>query len=38
LDLDGQRVDDVNYEVPVSEKKEHILKIGKKRFYKFRVR
>ncbi|MEW5899949.1 MAG: tyrosine--tRNA ligase [Acidobacteriota bacterium] len=36
--LDGQRIDDINYEVDVREEKEHILKIGKKKFYKFIVR
>jgi tyrosyl-tRNA synthetase len=35
VDLDGQRVDDINDVVPVTGNKEHILKVGKKRFYKF---
>ncbi len=35
--LNGQRIDDINYLLDIREKKEHILKIGKKKFYKFIV-
>jgi tyrosyl-tRNA synthetase len=35
VDLDGRRVDDINHVVPVTGNKEHILKVGKRRFYKF---
>jgi len=33
--LDGQRIDDINCQVEVSDKKEHVLKVGKRKFYKF---
>ncbi|MFZ2054737.1 MAG: tyrosine--tRNA ligase [Candidatus Aminicenantales bacterium] len=33
--LDGQRIDDINYKLNTTEKKEHILKVGKKKFFKF---
>jgi tyrosyl-tRNA synthetase len=35
VDLDGVRIDDIAYQVDLADKKEHILKIGKKRFFKF---
>ena len=35
--LDGQRIDDINYNLDIRERKEHILKVGKKRFVKFIV-
>jgi tyrosyl-tRNA synthetase len=38
VDLDGERIDDINYKLNLADKKEHILKIGKKRFYKFAVK
>jgi len=37
VDLDGRRIDDINYLLDIREKKEHILKIGKKKFSKFIV-
>ncbi len=33
--LDGQRIEDINHKLDVTEKKEHNLKVGKKKFYKF---
>ncbi len=33
--LDGRRIDDINYQLNVAEKKDHILKIGKRKFFKF---
>jgi tyrosyl-tRNA synthetase len=36
--LDGQRIDDINYQLDITEKKEHILRIGKRKFFKFIVR
>ncbi|OGD19844.1 MAG: tyrosine--tRNA ligase [Candidatus Aminicenantes bacterium RBG_16_63_16] len=38
VDLDGERIDDISYLLDLGDKKEHILKIGKKRFYKFAVK
>ncbi len=38
VDLDGERIDDIGYQVDLAEKKEHILKIGKKRFFKFAIK
>jgi tyrosyl-tRNA synthetase len=35
VDLDGERIDDIACQVDLADKKEHILKIGKKRFFKF---
>jgi len=35
--LDGVRIVDIQYQVDIAEKKEHLLKIGKIRFYKFIV-
>jgi tyrosyl-tRNA synthetase len=35
VDLDGLRIDDINSAVPVTGNTEHLLKVGKKRFYKF---
>lgn len=37
VSLDGQRIDDLNYQLDITEKREHVLKIGKKRFFKFIV-
>jgi tyrosyl-tRNA synthetase len=36
--LDGQRIDDINYQLDITEKKEHILKIGKRKFFRLIVR
>jgi tyrosyl-tRNA synthetase len=36
--LDGQRIDDINYQVDVTDKQEHVLKVGKRKFYKFIVK
>lgn len=33
--LDGQRIEDINFQLDVAGQKEHVLKIGKKKFYKF---
>jgi tyrosyl-tRNA synthetase len=33
--LDGQRIDDINHQVSPADQKEHVLKIGKKKFFKF---
>jgi tyrosyl-tRNA synthetase len=33
--LDGRRIEDINYRLNITEKKEHILKIGKRKFFKF---
>jgi len=38
VDLDGERIDDISYLLDLGDKREHILKIGKKRFYKFAVK
>jgi len=35
--LDGRRIEDISYQINVTEKKEHILKIGKRKFFKFIV-
>lgn len=35
--LDGQRIDDISYKLDITDKKEHVLKIGKKKFFKFIV-
>ena len=35
VDLDGVRIDDIAYQVDLGDKTEHVLKIGKKRFFKF---
>ncbi len=36
--LDGEKIEDIGYQLDLSEKREHILKIGKKRFFKFAVK
>lgn len=36
VDLDGQRVNDVNWAIDFSEVKEHILRLGKKRFFRLK--
>jgi len=36
--LDGQRIDDINYQVDVTRLREHILKVGKRKFYKLIVK
>jgi tyrosyl-tRNA synthetase len=36
--LDGQRIEDINYQVDVGDGREHILKVGKRKFYKFIVK
>ena len=33
--LNGQRIDDISYQVTVADNKEYILKVGKRKFYKF---
>jgi len=33
--LDGRRIEDINYQLEGADKKEHILKIGKRKFFKF---
>jgi tyrosyl-tRNA synthetase len=33
--LDGKRVEDINFQVKVGDGEEHILKVGKRKFYKF---
>ncbi|MGB7297314.1 MAG: tyrosine--tRNA ligase [Candidatus Aminicenantales bacterium] len=35
--LDGRRIDDIGYTLDISGTKEHVLKVGKKRFVKFIV-
>jgi tyrosyl-tRNA synthetase len=35
--LDGRRIEDITYQLDITEKKEHILKIGKRRFCKLIV-
>ncbi|MCX7975159.1 MAG: tyrosine--tRNA ligase [Candidatus Aminicenantes bacterium] len=37
VDLDGQRVDDINLSVDFSWQKEHILRLGKKRFFRLKA-
>jgi tyrosyl-tRNA synthetase len=36
--IDGQRIDDISYQVAVMDKQEHVLKVGKRKFYKFIVK
>ena len=36
--LDGLRIDDINYQVVVGDEREHVLKVGKRKFYKFIVK
>lgn len=36
--LDGQRIIDINYQVAVRDGQEHVLKVGKRKFYKFIVK
>lgn len=36
VDLDGQRINDVNWAIDFSEVKEHILRLGKKRFFRLK--
>lgn len=38
VDLDGERIDDLAYRIDLADKNEHILKVGKKRFFKFAVK
>jgi len=38
VSLDGQRIDDINHQVDVTDKREHVLKVGKRKFYKFIVK
>jgi len=33
--LDGRRIDDINYQLVVGDRQEHVLKVGKRKFYKF---
>jgi tyrosyl-tRNA synthetase len=35
--LDGRRIDDINFSLDITDKNEHVLKIGKKKFLKFRL-
>ena len=36
--LDGLRIDDINCQVVVGDEREHVLKVGKRKFYKFIVK
>jgi tyrosyl-tRNA synthetase len=36
VDLDGQRVDDINFMIDFSLVKEHVLRLGKKRFFRLK--
>jgi tyrosyl-tRNA synthetase len=36
--FDGRRIDDIAFRLGLKEKKEHILKIGKRKFFKLRVK
>jgi tyrosyl-tRNA synthetase len=36
--LDGRRIEDINFQVKVGDGQEHVLKVGKRKFYKFIVR
>jgi tyrosyl-tRNA synthetase len=38
VDFDGRRLDDIGFRLGLKEKKEHILKIGKRKFFKLRVK
>jgi tyrosyl-tRNA synthetase len=38
VSLDGQRIDDINHQVDVADKWEHVLKVGKRKFHKFIVK
>jgi tyrosyl-tRNA synthetase len=38
VSLDGQRIDDINHQVDVTDKREHVLKVGKRKFHKFIVK
>jgi tyrosyl-tRNA synthetase len=35
VSLDGDRIDDINCQVTVGDGREHVLKVGKRKFYKF---
>jgi tyrosyl-tRNA synthetase len=35
--LDGQRIEDINYQLDATEKRGHLLKIGKRKFFRFIV-
>lgn len=37
VSLDGRRIDDIAFKLSLREKKEHILKVGKRKFYKLRI-
>jgi tyrosyl-tRNA synthetase len=36
--LDGQRIDDINCQLDITDMREHVLKVGKRKFYKFIVK
>jgi len=36
VDLDGQRVDNINFMIDFSQVKEHVLRLGKKRFFRLK--
>jgi tyrosyl-tRNA synthetase len=36
--LDDQRIEDINYQVDTTDSREHILKVGKRKFFKFVVK
>jgi tyrosyl-tRNA synthetase len=36
--IDGQRIDDINYQVDITDSREHVLKVGKRKFYRFAIR
>jgi len=36
--IDGQRIDDISYQVDITDMREHVLKVGKRKFYKFIIK
>lgn len=36
VDLDGQRIEDINLRIDFSQQKEHVLRLGKKRFFRLK--
>jgi len=38
VSLDDQRIEDINYQVDTTDSREHILKVGKRKFFKFVVK
>jgi tyrosyl-tRNA synthetase len=37
LDLDGVRINDLAAKLSLKEKKDHVLRVGKRKFYKIRI-